>query len=167
MIFIFIISIIVTLAGSFVPLTAEDAQTLYDEINKPIAENKDIGSLAQYIFINNFSLCLIMFIPLVGLVFGLFTLFSTGIALGAIASVQGIPVILDFFLLFITPIFWIEFISYALAMTASVWLFRRLIQKRWRELKWAGISIALTALLLGVGAIIEAWLIVAATASGL
>ncbi len=165
--FIFIISVIVTLAGSFVPLSSEDAQTLYDEVNKPITENKDIASLSLYIFKNNFPLCLLMFIPLFGAAFGLFTLFSTGIALGAIASVQGIPAVLTFFFLFITPIFWIEFISYSLAMTASIWLFRRLMQKRWLELKWTALSIGATALLLGIGAVLEAWLIIIAGATGI
>lgn len=108
-----------------------------------------------------------MFIPLFGAAFGLFTLFSTGIALGAIASVQGIPAVLTFFFLFITPIFWIEFISYSLAMTASIWLFRRLMQKRWLELKWTALSIGATALLLGIGAVLEAWLIIIAGATGI
>jgi uncharacterized membrane protein SpoIIM required for sporulation len=162
LIFIFIISVIVTLAGSLVPLSTNDAQMLYDQVNKPITENKGLGSLSLYIFRNNFLLCLVMFIPIVGVAFGLFILFSTGIALGAIATIQGIPVILDFLILLITPIFWIEFVSYSLAMTASIWLSRRLLQKRWRELKWTGISIAITALLLVIGAVFEAWLIIAA-----
>jgi hypothetical protein len=42
-------------------------------------------------------------------------------------------------------------------MTESVWLFRRIFQKRWRELKNTAICIGIVALLLLLGAIVETW----------
>ncbi len=153
----------VTFAGTLVPLTAEEAQTINDQVNQTLVENDDLASLTGAIFVNNFMLCLIMFIPVAGAVFGMFVLFSTGTAIGAISMVQGMPAGLTILLLMITPIFWIEFASYSLGMTESIWLFRRLTQKRWRELKWTAIFIGVTAGLLAIGAVVEAWLILAGT----
>ncbi len=164
LIFIFILSVVVTLAGTLVPLSAEDANTIYDQVNQTLAENTDLASLTGAIFVNNFMLCLIMFIPVAGAVFGFFTLFSTGTAIGAISMVQDVPVLFQFLVLVITPIFWIEFISYSLGISESIWLFRRLMQKKWRELKWAAMAIGATAGLLAIGAVVEAWLILAASA---
>jgi hypothetical protein len=163
-IFIFILTVVVTLVGTQVPLTAKEAQTISDQVNQTVIENHDFASLTSAIFVNNFMLCLIMFIPVAGAVFGLFTLFSTGTALGAISMVQGYPVGIEFLLLVITPIFWLEFLSYSLGITESIWLFRRLTQKRWRELKWTAIAIGTVAGFLALGAVIEAWLILAAGA---
>jgi len=64
-------------------------------------------------------------------------------------------------MLMITPIFWLEFISYTMGMTESVWTFRRLLQKRWSYLKWTAMFIGITAVLLAIGAVVEAWLIIA------
>ncbi|XHH07661.1 MAG: stage II sporulation protein M [Candidatus Bathyarchaeia archaeon] len=163
LIFIFVLSVVVTFAGTLVPLTAEEAQTINDQVNQTLVENDDLASLTGAIFVNNFMLCLIMFIPVAGAVFGMFVLFSTGTAIGAISMVQGMPAGLTILLLMITPIFWIEFASYSLGMTESIWLFRRLTQKRWRELKWTAIFIGVTAGLLAIGAVVEAWLILAGT----
>jgi hypothetical protein len=44
-------------------------------------------------------------------------------------------------------------------MTESVWLFRRLIQGRWKELKRAALLICIAVGLLALGAIVESWLI--------
>jgi hypothetical protein len=156
------IAIVVTLAGTLVPLSAQQANAISKELNQTLAENKASGSLPQYIFLNNFEICLFMFIPIAGPLIGMFILFNTGTALSAIAQVQGFPAILEFAPLMITPIFWLEFISYSAAMTESIWLFRRLLQGRWQELKWTGVFIGFCALLLAIGAIVEAWLIMAA-----
>jgi hypothetical protein len=100
-----------------------------------------------------------MFIPAAGVALGMFVLFSTGVALNAIASTQGFPAYIGLASLVVTPIFWIEFIAYSIAMAESIWLFRRLTQKRWRELKWTGFFIASCAGLLAIGSIIEVWII--------
>jgi hypothetical protein len=161
-IFIFILTIVVTLSGTLVPLSADEATTISNQVNQTLVENRDFPSLTAAIFTNNFLLCLAMFIPVAGAVFGLFTLFSTGTALAAISTTSGFPVLLNFFLLTITPIFWLEFISYSIGITESIWLFRRLTQKRWHELKWTFIYIGITAGFLALGAVIEAWMILAA-----
>jgi uncharacterized membrane protein SpoIIM required for sporulation len=156
---IFVIALIITVIGSSVPLSPNDALTLSNQVNQTLNENKANDSLTQYIFLNNFEICLVMFIPVAGAALGMFILFDTGLALGAIAITQGYPVWLGLASLVITPVFWLEFAAYSIAMAESIWLFRRLTQKRWRELKWTGIFIGICACLLAIGAVVEAWLI--------
>jgi hypothetical protein len=153
--FMFVIAVLVTVAGTFVQLSPADAQA----IDKQLNDTRNSPNLPSAIFINNFGICLLMFVPIIGTAAGLFIMFSTGVAIGAEASVMGFPTLLVFVALFLTPIFWLEFISYSIGLTQSVWLFRRLWQRRWRELKWTGIFIGICAGLLAIGAVVEAWLI--------
>ncbi len=50
-----------------------------------------------------------MFIPVAGAALGMFILFDTGVALGAIAATQGYPVWVGLASLVVTPVFWLEF----------------------------------------------------------
>ncbi len=88
---------------------------------------------------------------------GLYIMYNTGVGLAAITTVQGYPVYIAVADLMINPIFWLEFISYSIAMAESIWLFRRLLQGRIKELQWAAVSILICAVLLIAGALIEAW----------
>ncbi len=171
-IFMLVLAILVTLIGTLVPISAQDAKQINDSLNQTVTTNRANGTLIQSIFINNFGLCLAMFIPLAGAVFGLYVLFSTGIALGAefrtqtagtstaaAANISATTAITA--LLFIGLVFLLEYVSYSIAISESVWLFRRLSQRRWGELKTTGILIGVVAALLITGAIVETWVITA------
>jgi hypothetical protein len=165
--FIFVIAIIATVAGFFVPPSLKDAQIIEQQLNQTITQSQASGTLALRIFVNNFGLCLLMFIPLVGAGFGLVVLFSTGQAFRAALMVQSssalntattanftiTTVILT--LVLIGATFLCEYISYSIGISESLWLFRRLLQRRWREVKVTVILIGIVALLLTVGAIVE------------
>jgi hypothetical protein len=171
-IFVLILSIVATLVGMLVPLSPQEAQVVFDQLNQTITENTAQGTFVPAIFVNNFSLCLLMFIPLAGLAIGLFILFSTGMAIRAIfdiqmasglsgtasAEIQASTAI--FALVLIGAVFLLEYVSYAIGMTESVWLFRRILQKQWKgELKYLAIFIGVAALLLIIGAIVETYTI--------
>jgi uncharacterized membrane protein SpoIIM required for sporulation len=156
---VFVIALIVTVIGSFVPLSSQDAYQLSNQLNQTLNENRASNNLPTYILVNNFSICLLMFIPVVGVALGMFILFDTGLALGAIATTQGYPVFLGLASLVITPVFWLEFAAYSIAMAESIWLFRRLTQKRWHEVGWTGLAIVICLGLLDIGAVVETWLI--------
>lgn len=158
-IIIFIIASIITVVGSFIPLNSQDAQSISNGLNETLTTHRANGSLTEYIFLNNFSICLVMFVPIIGPMLGFIILFDTGVALGAIASVQGYPVFIGLLSLVLTPVFWLEFTAYSTAIAASIWLTRRLMQRRWLELKNTAILIAICAAILIVGAVVEAWLI--------
>jgi hypothetical protein len=158
-IFIFIVAFVLTIIGSYIPISHQDAQSRYDQINSTLSTHKSFGDLTGYIFLNNFSICLLMFIPIIGPILGFVILFNTGISHGAIAFVPSYPPYLGLLSLVITPVFWLEFAAYSTAMAESIWLFRRLLQERWRELKNTAIAIGICAGLLIIGAIVEAVLI--------
>jgi hypothetical protein len=157
--FVIVLSIAVTFAGTLVPLDDEMAKLLSDGLEQKLAENDDFASLTVAIFVNNVRLCLIMFIPFVGIFAGAFILFSTGVAVNALSIVQGVSPSFLLLALMIGPIFWIEFVAYSLGMTESVWLFRRLYKRRWGELKRAAILVGIAVGLLAIGALVEAWMI--------
>ncbi|NLD66716.1 MAG: hypothetical protein GX648_09110 [Crenarchaeota archaeon] len=166
--FILILAVVATLAGMLVPLSPEEAQMISDQLNRTITENTAQGTLISTIFLNNFSLCLLMFIPLAGLAIGLFILFSTGMAFRAVFDMQAASGISSatpeiqistalLVLVLVAATFLLEYVSYAIGMTESVWLFRRLLHRRWSELKSALKLIGLVALLLIIGALVETW----------
>ena len=158
-IIVFIVAVIVTFGASFIPISKTDAHTISTQLNQTVNAHKSNGTLTEYIFFNNFEICLVTFIPFVGPIIGLVILFNTGVALGAIAYVQRYPVFIALIAELLTPVFWLEFIAYSTAIAASLWLARRLLQGRWLELKNTAIQIGICAGILIVSAIIEAWLI--------
>ena len=156
---VFIIALAITAIGTSIPLSAEEANQISNDLNQTTNTLKEQGALTQYVFGNNFLICLLMFIPIIGPLLGLFILFNTGSAIGAIATAEGINPLLALALVFI-PIGLIEFTAYSTAMTESVWLFWRLVTRRGlRELRATCIFISLCAVLLLVGAVVEVGLI--------
>jgi hypothetical protein len=169
-VFMLVLAILATLVGTLVPISAQDAKQINDSVNQTVTTNRANGTLIPSIFLNNFGLCLAMFIPLAGAAFGLFIMFNTGIALGAELRTQSAsastaaaysisPTTAVIGLLFIGLTFLLEYVSYSIAISESVWLFRRLSQKRWSELKITGLWIAVVATLLITGAVVETWVI--------
>lgn len=167
-VFILLIALLTTMAGMLVQVSPEEAELIYTQLN----QTQSSPNLAPEIFVNNFTLCLLMFIPLAGLGIGLFILFSTGMAFRAIFDYQAAHGLTNTaaasdltattaigLLLLIGAVFVIEYVSYAVAMTESVWFFRRILQKRWREVRITLALIGLVALLLGIGAIVETFAI--------
>jgi hypothetical protein len=137
------------------PMNSQEANQINNELNQTMNSLSENGALMQYIFGNNFFICLLMFIPIIGPLLGCYILFNTGTVIGAISAAEGIPAIVALAATFI-PIGLIEFTAYSAAMTESIWLFRRILQGRGKhEFKNACLFIALCAVLLLLGAIIE------------
>jgi hypothetical protein len=166
--FVVILIVVVTIIGFAIPPSSQDEKLLYNQLNQLQTQGIATGTLPLDFFIHNFLLCLLMFIPLVGLPIGLFIMFSTGqgfralidvqIASGvssATPQIQASTAILILAGAVLTFIF--EYTSYTLGMTESIWLFRRLTQRRWHELKYTAIFIGVAALLLTIAAIVESW----------
>jgi len=114
--------------GAAVPLTEADAS----EIRKQFADQiKDIDQ--NGVFLNNFKISLIMFIPAAGVGFGGYAGFGTGEVISALAaSTPGLSGILSL-IIFITPFGIMEVFVYGLAMSRSGLLIVRLVKdKPWR-----------------------------------
>ncbi len=167
--FMLMLAVLATLVGMLVPVSPTEAQLISDQLNKTVSDGTASGTLSQMIFVNNFSLCLLMFVPLAGAGIGLFILFNTGQAFRAIFEIQAANGALNasaaaemtattaiLTLALVGVVFLLEYVSYTIAMTESVWLFRRLLQNKWRgELKYLLIFIGLVTLFLVVGAVVE------------
>jgi uncharacterized membrane protein SpoIIM required for sporulation len=155
----FFLAIIITAAGALTPLSREDASSINDELEQ-LRENVSV----QYIFGNNFMLCLVMFVPIAGPVFGGYVLYNTGVVIAAESIANDMPPLIVLFTLLIFPFAWMEFLAYSTAFAESIWLTRRIMQRRGRkEIVNACTFIAICAVLLLVAAIIETALIESVT----
>lgn len=160
---ILVVAVVVTLLGTLMPTTPQQAKTISNDLNQTINSLKPNDALTPYIFGNNFMICLVMFIPIVGPIFGFYALFNTGTAIGAVATTQGFPAIFVFLAELILPIFWLEFTAYSIAIAESIWFVRRLLQRTGkREIKNLGILVTICAVVLLISAIIETAIISAA-----
>jgi len=160
----FLFAILVTIVGVLAPLSSQQIANENNELNKTQQEvlNMDFAHRTAAIFLNNFEICLLMFVPIFGVVFGSIVLFNTGSVLAAetITNNPNLPPILVFAVLFVFPFTWLEFISYSTALSESFWLIRRGLQGEWkREIKNLGKLVLITAVLLVAGAMIESLLI--------
>lgn len=157
-IFFFIISIIVTVAGTLTPLGAEEAARKREDLK----QIQDLASNAgaTFIFGNNFTLCLSFFIPILGIIFGCYVLYNTGLMIAAESIALGISPLLSFLLLFIFPFAWLEFLAYSAALAQSIWLTWRVIKRKGKdELVNTCIVISICAVMLLVAAFIEMFFI--------
>ena len=159
LILIFLIaSIVVCASGTFMPVDVEYANQTAQEFEKA----KEYITTVPYIFGNNFMHCLIMFVPVAGIAYGMFVLFNTGYHIAMFAIVEEYPPALVFLSYFLLPFFWMEFISFAIAMSESTILTFRLLKGEFRSklhetCKW----IAICALILLASAFIEVIMILA------
>ncbi|HVP16965.1 MAG TPA: stage II sporulation protein M [candidate division Zixibacteria bacterium] len=164
----FLFTILVTVVGILTPMSPQQIADENNDLNKTQQQiqSMDFAHRTAAIFLNNFEICLLMFVPFIGIVIGTIVLFNTGSVLAAqtitlnASHATGFPPILVFALLFIFPFAWLEFISYSIALSESFWLIRRGLQGEWkREIKNLGKLVLITAALLAAGALIEAALI--------
>lgn len=147
----FLLSIIITVAGVLTPLSNEEASEIEKEL-EGIQENVNV----QLIFGNNFMICLAMFVPIAGPIFGSYVLHNTGIVIAATSVSEGLPSLLVFTFLFAFPFTWLEFLAYSIAFAQSVWLTWRMIQHKGRkELVNTCVLISICAVMLLIAAIVE------------
>lgn len=155
-----IISIMMTIFGILTPLSPQ----LVDDLGKGLEDTQTIISnlpavqQVSFIFGNNFMICLIGFVPIIGPIFESYVLYSTGVTITAYVSYMNMQFnpILVFASLFILPFTWLEFLAYSLAISESFWLTWRLIKRKGKkEIKNSCIIISISAAILLVAAIIE------------
>jgi hypothetical protein len=161
-------AVLVTIIGLLAPMSSQQIANENNELNstQQHIQSMDLAHRTAAIFLNNFEICLLMFVPFLGIFIGTLALFNTGSFLAAqtitlnASNATHIPPILVFALLFLFPFVWLEFISYSTALSEGFWLIRRGLQGELkREIKNLGKLILITAALLAAGALIEAALI--------
>jgi hypothetical protein len=114
--------------GAYYPLTQEESSEVREQFADLIEDIDQYG-----IFVNNFWISLVMFIPGVGAVFGGLIGFQTGIAYSAIVDVTPELSIVPPQTIFIIPHGAMELFVYGMAMSRSGILIYRLAKdKPWR-----------------------------------
>lgn len=118
--------------SSSTQLSSADAQSLSQSV-------KGIKGTVLGIFQNNVQIALLEFIPGIGPAMGVYSSYDTGLAIAALAQTsQNVSVsgpLLVFILLF-TPIFWLEFTCYSLAVEESIALIDSFRNHDFRSSEW-------------------------------
>ena len=138
--------------ASTVPMSQSEAGSLVQTV-------QGIKPTQVGIFENNIQVALIEFIPIVGPIFGVISAYSTGLVISATGQVPGATTtgVEAFVFLLLTPIFWLEFFCYSLAVEESISIIisirnRTLLTNEW---KWAVGSIVTVVAVLFVSAGLE------------
>jgi len=159
--FALFLCVTVTSAGALSKIDNSEAQLIIENFEKVEEMLQTAG--VQLIFGNNMMYCLAMFIPFVGPIGGFYVLYSTGKVLAALSSILGTDPMLLFLSLLIYPHAWLEYVSYSLAVSESIWLSSYALKYRFKGLRAEAVNaakyISICAILLLAGAFVEMALI--------
>ena len=136
--------------GTSVTFDKSTSQLLKEQFQNKI---KNIDSMG--IFINNFLISILMFVPGIGIVFGLFSGFSTGNIFVIIT--RDLPIQISPLLIFLTIFGIMELVSYGIAISRSYILLINIVKRTniKENLIYTGIEIGIVAIILFFSAIIE------------
>lgn len=151
-----VLSAILAVASSTV-LSASESQSLSQSV-------EGIKGTVLGIFQNNVQIALLEFVPGFGPAFGAYSSYDTGLALAALAQsnpTTGLSGPELFFILLLTPIYWIEFTCYSVAVEESISLIVSFRNRDFRtvEWKWLVVSVVFVVATLFVSAKLEVDLI--------
>ena len=158
----FIFTAIFTVVYGTSAVTSEPTEEEIEEVMSFFEEIVDtIDGIG--IFAHNTTIALPMFIPGFGVVWGLFSAYSTGFAYSAIAAANTDLAQLNPLAILLTPFGLMEMASYSLAMSRSTLLAKDVFQKNWNQIKTdkliISIEIGIVVTLLLIGGIVEMWMI--------
>jgi hypothetical protein len=141
--------------GTSVTLDESTSSLLKEQFQNKIKNIDSVG-----IFFNNFLISILMFIPGIGIAFGLFSGFSTGNIFMILT--RDLPIQIPPLLVFLTIFGIMELVSYGIAISRSYMLLIRIIKRSnvKESLIHTGIEIGIVAIILLFSAIIEWDLIV-------
>jgi stage II sporulation SpoM-like protein len=136
--------------GTSVSFEKSTSELLKEQFQNKIKNIDNIG-----IFANNFLISILMFIPGIGIAFGLFSGFSTGNIFMIIT--QDLPIQIPPLLVFLTIFGMMELISYGIAISRSYLLLIHILKRTniKENLIHTGIEIGIVAIILFFSAIIE------------
>jgi hypothetical protein len=111
--------------GAEIQVSEEESNILLEEFEALIEDIDAVG-----IFVHNVSLALPMFIPGLGVAWGAFSAFSTGMAFSVLQdahpALENIPALT---VIFMTPFGLMEIAAYSIAMSRSYILVHKIIKK--------------------------------------
>jgi len=137
--------------GSSVTLTQEESEEKIQQVSELL---RDIS--VWKIFLNNFQIALLMFIPVFGTFIGGYVIYSTGTVFAAYSVQSGIPAVYLVGLTLLSPYGILEFLGYGLAMSEGFLIVYSAFKKKLRsEAKALPLMILVVAGLLLTAAAIE------------
>jgi len=151
--------------GSMTIVSEEEANIFMEEFEKLVLDIDAFG-----IFLHNITIALPMFIPGFGVVWGIFSAWSTGFAFASIITIiPEIGEIPPLSILFLSPFGLMEITAYSLGISRSFILIRAVIKKisLTQFIKPTVIEIGIVVALLLVGGYLEFYLIDLAQQEGL
>ena len=150
--------------GSKMRLSEEESKTFVDEFTK-LLDTMQGGNFSIEIFSHNAQIALPMFLPGIGIGWGIFSAFSTGLAVSALQVNNPILTKIPSFTILMTPFGLIELTSYSIGMSRSLILISQIMRKSLtrRDIKFVMMEIGLVAGFLLLAAFIEAQMIRSAT----
>ena len=150
-----VVFLIFFIIGTSVTLDESTSTLLKEQFQNKIKNIDSVG-----IFLNNFLISVLMFLPGIGIAFGLFSGFSTGNIFMILT--RDLPIQIPPLLVFLTVFGIMELVSYGIAISRSYLLLIRILKRSniKESLIHTGIEIGIVAIILLFGAIIEWDLIV-------
>jgi hypothetical protein len=136
--------------GTYITFDKSTSQILKEQFENKIKNIDGMG-----IFVNNFLISILMFVPGIGIAFGLFSGFSTGNIFMIIT--RDLPIQIPPLLVFLTIFGLMELVSYGIAISRSYLLLINIVKRTniKENLIFTGIEIGVVAIILFFGAIIE------------
>ncbi|MGA1974502.1 MAG: stage II sporulation protein M [Conexivisphaerales archaeon] len=145
-------------AFSTIKVPADQANSLLNDTKAIVAqmENEPLLLKALDIFLNNVSIALREFVPVLGWYIFYEATLTTGQIISSLAVSSGVPVSLLLITTFLSPHSYVEFMAYAVAVTESFLLAYSIPMRRLRaELPRAMSSLALAVFMLLFAALLE------------
>ncbi|PUA34094.1 MAG: hypothetical protein B9J98_01560 [Candidatus Terraquivivens tikiterensis] len=143
--------ILVLLFGSLTTLSPGESEEIIRQVSELF---RDIN--AWKIFFNNFQIALLMFIPALGMLFGGYAIYSTGLVFAAYSVQSNIPSTYLVGVAVLSPYGILEFLGYGLATSEGVLIIYSAIKRKLRsEVKALPFIVLAVAGLLMVAAALE------------
>lgn len=147
--------------GAEMEVPEEEAKVFLDEFNQ-LLETLQTGNFGIEIFLHNTEIALPMFIPGIGIGWGIFASFSTGFAFAALATTEPLlSKIPPLAMIFATPFGIMELAAYSIGMSRSFFLIYAIFKKTPLINQWkhTAIEVGIVVALLLAGGLIEAYMI--------
>jgi len=146
--------------GSKMRLSEEESKTFVDEFNKLLDTMKG-GNFSVEIFSHNAQIALPMFLPGAGIGWGVFSAFSTGLAVSALQINNPMLTKIPSLAILVTPFGLIELASYSIGMSRSLILISKIVRKSLtrQDIKFAMVEVGLVVGFLLLAAFIEVQMI--------
>jgi hypothetical protein len=166
MVVAFVFCMAITVAGATSKIGSSDAQNIVGDFDKTAQMLNTIG--VEDIFGHNLMYCIMMFVPVFGPYLGAIVFYSTGRVAAAFGATSGVDPLVLLLTVFVYPSSWLEYVSYSLALSESLWLIYAAVKYRGRgfrnELTTAAKVMAICAVMLLLAAFAEMYVISSAAA---